>query len=462
MIAGQEVVRRQIDLLPGAPADEQNLPRAHRRQRRSATPPRFGPVARRSRRSRSPARRRASCPGRRAIRCASSARCRACADRLAGGALRRARRQPGQHRLLPGRHARAGAVSPRARARRSFIPYLVDGVDFYPGGYPASYGGYVSGIVAARTVAPPADRVHASADVTVYDAGGIVTAPWDGGRGTVAVAARYSYTGALFSLLQIDTIAPLRRLSAARRPPAGRRAGDAVRVRLARRRSAGPTPPPPRNTRRCSSTASICAGGARSAAGGCSLGVTRRRRLGDARRCSTAPSRCARSPSRRALIYDAPARPFGRSRASAPSADAQDFRHRRPRLQTQAERPRRARARRCRRRRTRRVMIRAGDRLVISPGLRGDLFAEQGVRSAVRRAAAGRRCSGAPTRWRSRSTAGRFAQMPSLPVSVAGFEAFGLADLGAADVAGRLAGRRGAPAAAPHRRASPATTRSCA
>src|SRR5438477_8385028 len=83
-------------------------------------------------------------------------------------------------------------------------PYLIGGVDFYPGGYPASYSGFVSGIMAARTVAPPADRVHASADVTFYDAGGIVTGPWDGGRGTVAAAARYSYTGALFSLLSVD------------------------------------------------------------------------------------------------------------------------------------------------------------------------------------------------------------------------------------------------------------------
>ena len=85
-------------------------------------------------------------------------------------------------------------------------PYLIDGVDFYPGGSPANYGPYVSGIMAARTVAPPADRVHAAADVTVFDAGGIMTAPWDGGRGTVLVAARYSYTGALFSALQNDTI----------------------------------------------------------------------------------------------------------------------------------------------------------------------------------------------------------------------------------------------------------------
>ena len=60
--------------------------------------------------------------------------------------------------------------------------------------------------MAARTVAPPSDCVHASADITVFDAGGILTAPWDGGRGTVVVAARYSYTGELFSLLQNDTV----------------------------------------------------------------------------------------------------------------------------------------------------------------------------------------------------------------------------------------------------------------
>ena len=84
-------------------------------------------------------------------------------------------------------------------------PYLISGVDFYPGAYPANFGGFVSGIMAARTTPPPADRVHASADVTVYDAGGIMTAPWNRGRGTVAVAARYSYTGALFSLLAADS-----------------------------------------------------------------------------------------------------------------------------------------------------------------------------------------------------------------------------------------------------------------
>jgi len=80
-------------------------------------------------------------------------------------------------------------------------PYLVDKLSFYPGGYPARLGGYVSGAVAAETAAPPNDIARYTVDVRLYDAGGLVTAPWDGGRGTVAVAARYAYTGLIVSRL---------------------------------------------------------------------------------------------------------------------------------------------------------------------------------------------------------------------------------------------------------------------
>jgi hypothetical protein len=41
--------------------------------------------------------------------------------------------------------------------------------------------------------------LHVSADVRLFDAGGIAAAPFDQGRGTVAVAGRYSYTGLLLS-----------------------------------------------------------------------------------------------------------------------------------------------------------------------------------------------------------------------------------------------------------------------
>ena len=80
-------------------------------------------------------------------------------------------------------------------------PYLIDKLSFYPGGYPTRLGGYVSGAIAAESAAPPPDTTRFAADVRVYDAGGLAAAPWDGGRGTVVVAARYSYTGLVVSRL---------------------------------------------------------------------------------------------------------------------------------------------------------------------------------------------------------------------------------------------------------------------
>ncbi|HWJ57708.1 MAG TPA: hypothetical protein VNR90_15815, partial [Vicinamibacterales bacterium] len=81
-------------------------------------------------------------------------------------------------------------------------PYFFRGVDFFPGGYPARYGRYVGGIVAAETRAPAADAIHTSVDVRLYDAGAMVSAPLAGGA--VAAAARYSYTAGLVSLLGED------------------------------------------------------------------------------------------------------------------------------------------------------------------------------------------------------------------------------------------------------------------
>ena len=83
-------------------------------------------------------------------------------------------------------------------------PAFFEKMDFYPGGYPVSYGRYAAGLVTAQTRAPPTDRVHASTEVRLYDAGALVSAPWPDGKGGVAVAFRYSYTGALLSLLRND------------------------------------------------------------------------------------------------------------------------------------------------------------------------------------------------------------------------------------------------------------------
>jgi hypothetical protein len=79
-------------------------------------------------------------------------------------------------------------------------PYFFQDLDFYAGGYPARYGRYVAGIVAAHTRAAPSDDVHASVDVRLFDAGAMVTAPLPG-NGAVAVAGRYSFTGAVVGLL---------------------------------------------------------------------------------------------------------------------------------------------------------------------------------------------------------------------------------------------------------------------
>jgi hypothetical protein len=82
-------------------------------------------------------------------------------------------------------------------------PYFFDGLDFFSGGAPARYGRFVSGLVSARTRAAPEDVPHASVDVRLVDAGAMVTAPLQGG-GSVAVAGRYSYTGAIIGLVSSD------------------------------------------------------------------------------------------------------------------------------------------------------------------------------------------------------------------------------------------------------------------
>jgi TonB dependent receptor/TonB-dependent Receptor Plug Domain len=78
-------------------------------------------------------------------------------------------------------------------------PFFIQDLEFYPGGYPVEYGRYVSGIVAANTATPATDRLHVSADVRLFDVGGIAASPFDDGKGTVAVAGRYSYTGFILS-----------------------------------------------------------------------------------------------------------------------------------------------------------------------------------------------------------------------------------------------------------------------
>jgi TonB family protein len=82
-------------------------------------------------------------------------------------------------------------------------PGLVERVDLYAGGYPARYGRYSGGIVAAETAAPK-PSFHGEANLRLFDAGALFEAPLAGGRGHALIAGRYSFAAGLLSLVAPD------------------------------------------------------------------------------------------------------------------------------------------------------------------------------------------------------------------------------------------------------------------
>lgn len=84
-------------------------------------------------------------------------------------------------------------------------PGMVDRVDLYLGGYPSRFGRFAGGIVSGETAAPRPE-LHAEASVRLFDAGALAETGFAGGRGTVLVGGRYSYTAALLSLLAGDVV----------------------------------------------------------------------------------------------------------------------------------------------------------------------------------------------------------------------------------------------------------------
>lgn len=84
-------------------------------------------------------------------------------------------------------------------------PATLKSVDLYRGAYPARFGRYAGGIVAAE-VQPLGERFGGEASVRLYDAGALVYGPFANGRGKVAAAGRYSYTGYIISLLSDVTL----------------------------------------------------------------------------------------------------------------------------------------------------------------------------------------------------------------------------------------------------------------
>lgn len=70
---------------------------------------------------------------------------------------------------------------------------LVQGLDFYPGGYPASYGRFLGGVVALKTGAPPSDGFRAELEIDLFRASALTVIPFQEGRGTLTLAYRRSY-----------------------------------------------------------------------------------------------------------------------------------------------------------------------------------------------------------------------------------------------------------------------------
>lgn len=103
-------------------------------------------------------------------------------------------------------------------------PYFIDSVDFYPSGAPVRLGRYTSGIIEARTRPARRDRVHGDVDLRLTDAGALLEIPIDRriepgckhetkrrklckkgpARGALTLAGRYSYTGAVLTLVRSD------------------------------------------------------------------------------------------------------------------------------------------------------------------------------------------------------------------------------------------------------------------
>jgi hypothetical protein len=83
-------------------------------------------------------------------------------------------------------------------------PGMVDQVDLYPGGYPARYGRFSGGIVAASATAPR-NQLHGEANVRIFDLGALAETGFADGKGTVLVGGRYSYTAAVISLIAPNT-----------------------------------------------------------------------------------------------------------------------------------------------------------------------------------------------------------------------------------------------------------------
>jgi TonB family protein len=84
-------------------------------------------------------------------------------------------------------------------------PELIDELVFYPGGAPASYGGYTGGVIDGRTRRARRDERLVDVDVNLLQAGGLVREPLPWLGATVTLAGRYGYPGFVLSQVSNDT-----------------------------------------------------------------------------------------------------------------------------------------------------------------------------------------------------------------------------------------------------------------
>ena len=83
-------------------------------------------------------------------------------------------------------------------------PEFIDHVDFYPGGFPVTYGGYTGGIVDGVTRAARPDEHRIDIDLNLTQTGVLVREPIAPLHVTATLAGRIGYPGILLSLLAPD------------------------------------------------------------------------------------------------------------------------------------------------------------------------------------------------------------------------------------------------------------------
>lgn len=79
-------------------------------------------------------------------------------------------------------------------------PALVENVDLYAGAYPARYGRVAGGLVVGE-MSSPRYQWRGEASVRLVDSGAMLEAPFAGGRGSIMLGGRYSYTALVLSLI---------------------------------------------------------------------------------------------------------------------------------------------------------------------------------------------------------------------------------------------------------------------